>query len=635
MKLNENTLPRLSLLFCVAALFLILVLSTGITGDTDSITHYLFARYAFKHPGLFLEHWGKPLFTILSAPLAQFGYTGAMLFNLLCGVLTAWLIYRIAKKLLYDYAWAVIPMVIFTPVYLINMYTSLTEILFSLVLVAAIYFFLHRRYILSALVISLIPFARTEGLMFLPLFLLAYLWMRAYKAIPFLAAGFILFGLLGIPKYGDFWWFFTAMPYSERGSDLYGSGSFFFYFARFPQIMGYPLILLALIGTLTMSKWLVSARKLYRDVGWTTEYVLILPAFFGFILVHSFLWWQGLMGVLASYRFMACILPLGALIALSGFNVIINNLSYDRVRRNRIGAVIMAAILVMPFVYYKIPFISRGSFDTIEKAAEWLKESPYKDRFVYYFDPTVPFYIGEDPWDRSRVFEIAPDRENPEKSINDNTVVFWENNLGAYAKGLSFDKLLYNPHFKLLNIFVPRKDFRSATGDFYLLAIFEKTKPDTAMRQFSTFRIVDFEQPVEGDRAANVTDTAWHSASHAYRLPGESFSPGFQFPVDELPGNETVFMRLSGKFRIPAGFPEGKLVLVMEVRNAHEKMYRYLTANDRAYRPNPGEWFEMNFLTAVNKAATVGGKMKLYAWNQSKEAVLVDDLMIEYFPVPE
>jgi len=635
MKLNEKTLPYLTMAISVVFVTLILLLSTGITGDTDSIAHYMFSRYAFKYPELFLEHWGKPLFTILSAPFAQLGYTGAMIFNILCGLLTAWLIYRIASKLLYDYSWTVILMVIFSPVYLINMFTSLTEILFSLVLVGAIYLFLVRRFIGSAILISLIPFARTEGLMFLPLFLVAYLWMKQYRAIPFLAAGFVLFGLLGLPKYQDFWWFFTAMPYGESGSELYGSGSFFFYVRKFHHIMGFPLIILALVGTGAIAKWFISSRKLLHDIGWTTEYVLILPAFFGFILAHSFLWWQGLMGVLASYRFIACVLPLGAFIALAGFNVIINSVSYNRVVRNRVGALIILSVLVTPFVYYKIPFIPRGSYDTIEKAATWLRNSAYHDRFIYYFDPTVAFFLKEDPWDEERVFQIKPDRENPEKSFNDSAVVFWENSFGAFEAGIPFEKLLLNPHFKLLNVFVPKKDFTSASGEFYFLALFEKTLPDSVRKQFETFRMLDFEDTIPGDREQYRTDSLWVSPSHGYHLKGESYSHGFEFMVNDLPPGETVFMRISCKMNLPEGFPRGKMILVLEIRDENDRIYRYLATNDGNFAYTNNEWFEMSILTSMNKIGTGNGIMRVYAWNQAGTGGFLDNLKIEYFPIQE
>ena len=632
MKINEKTIPGIVMASCVFFMALVLVLSTGITGDTDSITHYLFSRYAFKYPEHFLDHWAKPLFTILSAPFAQLGMTGAMIFNMLSGLLTAWLVYKIARKLLYDYSWAVILMVVFTPVYFINMYTSLTEILFSLVLVGAIYLFLYERYILAALLISLIPFARSEGLMFLPLFLVAFLWMKKYRAIPFLSAGFILFGLLGLPKYGEFWWFFTAMPYSTDGPSIYGSGSFFFYFRKFHHIMGFPLIILALIGTLTMFKWFVSAGKLYRDVGWTTEYLLVLPSFYGYILVQSFLWWQGMMGVLASYRFMACILPLGALIALAGFNVIINNLSYNRVTRNRIGLTILLSVIVMPFVYYKIPFIPRASYHAIEQAADWFKSSSYSERYVYYFDPAVAFFLDEDPWDRSRLMEHRPDVNQPENSYADSAVIFWESSFGTYVAGITFEKLFESPHFRLLNVFTPRKDHPAVGGGYYFVAVFEKGPADYTQKEFLPLFMYDFEKDILDDRRQFLTDSIFVSPDRAYKFPGKGYSPGLDLAVEELPGKENVFLRISGKFNIPEGYPVGRIILVLEVRDDEGKMYRYLVAKNEPHH-QAGEWFELSFITGINKARVNGGMIKVYAWNQAELPVVVDDLQLRYYPL--
>jgi len=166
-KIKENTWSFIILAISFLYLFTISLISEGLYGDTDSIAHYQIARYAFKYPSLLVSHWGKPLFTDLSAPFAQFGLQGSIFFNIVCGLLSAWLIYRIAKEFRYKYALLAIPFSLFAPVYMVDLFTSLTEVLFSLVLVAGIYFFLRQKNILSAVIISFIPYARTEGMMFL------------------------------------------------------------------------------------------------------------------------------------------------------------------------------------------------------------------------------------------------------------------------------------------------------------------------------------------------------------------------------------------------------------------------------------------------------------------------------------
>ena len=64
----------------------------------DGITHYQIAHYAFKYPGNFLKHWGKPIFTLLTAPFAQLGFVGMILFNLLVFTLSSWFLYQAGEK---------------------------------------------------------------------------------------------------------------------------------------------------------------------------------------------------------------------------------------------------------------------------------------------------------------------------------------------------------------------------------------------------------------------------------------------------------------------------------------------------------------------------------------------------------
>lgn len=75
------------LLAVIGAVFLwFLMQSEGYIGDADSATHYRFARYAWKYPVNLLDHWAKPVFTLLASPFAKFGHTGVSVFNLLGGL---------------------------------------------------------------------------------------------------------------------------------------------------------------------------------------------------------------------------------------------------------------------------------------------------------------------------------------------------------------------------------------------------------------------------------------------------------------------------------------------------------------------------------------------------------------------
>jgi ABC-type cobalt transport system substrate-binding protein len=112
-KLSEKYYIFILLIFLFIIFSVISYLSTGTYGGADDIVHYRFARYSFSHPQFFLNHWAKPVFTLLSSPFAQFGFFGIKIFNLIIGSLTAFLSYKIVKILNYKNAFLVIIFIFF------------------------------------------------------------------------------------------------------------------------------------------------------------------------------------------------------------------------------------------------------------------------------------------------------------------------------------------------------------------------------------------------------------------------------------------------------------------------------------------------------------------------------------------
>src|ERR1700722_11209994 len=104
MKFSIKNIPRqrliawsiLFVLFIYACV--ILALSSGTYDSGDGINHYLIARYSWHHHHLFIDDWGKPFFTIISSPFAQFGLKGISVFNILCGLASSYFAYKIADK---------------------------------------------------------------------------------------------------------------------------------------------------------------------------------------------------------------------------------------------------------------------------------------------------------------------------------------------------------------------------------------------------------------------------------------------------------------------------------------------------------------------------------------------------------
>jgi hypothetical protein len=634
MKFINKNIESIVLLLIAALLIALQWLSTGIDGETDSITHYQIARYAFKYPHFFLDTWGKPLFTILSSPLAQFGYTGAVLFNLICGLLSAWFAYLIAKCLGYRHAWVAIVFTVFTPVYLFIMYTSLTEILFSTVLMAAIYLFISKRFIWAAVVISLIPFARAEGMMYILLFIPAFIWMKQYKVLPFLLTGFVAFSIAGWPLYHDLLWFFTKMPYSSSSSALYGHGSFWFYFEMLNEIIDYPLLILSVTGLLYIIINLKNGLKNVHDVKYVTLYFLVIPSFFGFILAQSFLWWQGLMGVLSSTRFMACVLPLSALIALTGFEWVMEKAKLNRAIYFIIGAFIILLVVYKPFTYNKLPMKTGLNFAVMDKLTTWLKETQFNNNRAFYSDPMFPFYMDVDPFDTQKCFKIYNyEKTDPASLLKSGELLIWDAQFAGYEGHLPFDTLIKNNNLRLLNIFTPDESFTIIGGAKYKLAVFMKAPRDTTRMVYKQLYFNDFESNLPEDQRKHFTTDFSKSGKQSVVMdPDFIYSPGIEGKLKSLPGISNLSLRASAQVMNPTS-EQGNIILVMSTEDPEHKLYKYITAKDTETKYKPGEWFDISLTEVFERNIPKDGSYKIYIWYTGKNKIYVDDLKLEYMPV--
>jgi len=635
MKFSNKIIAPVVLLIIAIVLIVLQWLSTGINGETDSIAHYQIARYAFQHPEYFLNHWGKPLFTILSSPLAQFGYTGAIAFNLICGLFSAWFAYLIAKRLEYRHAWVAIVFTIFTPVYLFIMYSSLTEILFSLVLIAAIYLFISKRFIWSAIIISLIPFARAEGMMYIILFIPALLWMKQYKSLPFLLTGFIIFSIAGWPQNHDLLWFFTKMPYSSSGSDLYGSGSFWYYFGKLDEILNFPLLILAITGLIFIILNLKKSLRNLYDIKYVTLYFLIIPSFFGFILAQSFLWWQGMMGVLSSTRFMACVLPLSAIIATTGFEWVMEKAKTYRFVYFITGSFIISLVVYKPFIYGELPTKTSINFAVMEKLTNWLKDTPYKDQRAIYSDPMFPFYMNVDPFNQQKCFRIYNfPNTDPSTMLKPVELLIWDAQFTGFEGQLPYDSLINNNNLKLLNVFTPDEAFTIIGGAKYKLAVFVKAPRDTTHVVFKQFYFNDFEGNLPDNQLKHSTTEFSYSGNHSILMAGDYiYSPTIEGKLKSMPGISNITLQASARIMNPSLTEKGNIILVMSTEDPNHKIYKYIIAKDTDIQYKPGEWFDISLSDVFERSIPAEGNYKIYIWYTGKNKIYVDDMKLEWMPV--
>jgi hypothetical protein len=360
------------------------------TDTGDGIMHFFISQASWNNPSLFLDHWGKPLFILLSSPFAQFGFNGMVAFNILVFLLTVLLSNYIFFKQKTS-AW----ISLLFPLVLLKTYDvsstvlgGLTEPLFNLALVAALYLLLERKYLWFALLVSFLPFMRSEGQLPIVLAFSILILLKEYKSLPFLSTGFLIYGLIGLPVYGDFLWYFTKSPY-QMDNGIYGSGPWYHYLVSYESYMG-KFGLLVAIGGLFSLIYLFLKRK-WNVINWQ-GLIFTYGVFFGVLFVHSYFWATGQSGSLGLTRIATQGMPVFLLVNLIYIGKTpLNNLFI-------VHGIFTAVASLLIFLLVNTTYFPKKA-DPLEKevidAAEFLKAANLKGNKIYYHFPLFAYAYGE------------------------------------------------------------------------------------------------------------------------------------------------------------------------------------------------------------------------------------------------
>jgi len=514
MKIQSNKIVGLMLIILLVFLVILSFLSEGTYGGADDMTHYRLSRYSFQYPEFLLNHWGKPVFTALSSPFSQFGHNGTKIFNILAGLTAAFFSFLVAKKLNYKNDFLVIIFVVFSPIFTIMMLSGMTEILFSLLVILTVYFVFSEKYIISAIVLSFLPFVRTEGVVIIPVFVAGYFLYKQYKAIPFVFLGFVFYSIVGSFYYDDLLWVINKMPYT--GTDLYGSGSLFHFVSKTNDIFGYPLALIMIIGSfvILISTIKSLSKKDFIQTPHFKELLFIFTPMIIYFSAHSYVWWKGSGNSLGLIRVMAGIVPLFALLSLRGLNFSekilfkktlkllptkLNNLLSKKTdvllstkiikllperlfskKALNFSLIIIYTIfiIIMPFRQYKIPVSLGNDLILIKEVSKWIKNSEYSEDKIYYYDPFFFHFLEINPYDSERMQEKLPNKNRPEQDVKINNIVIWDAHFSPNEGRLPLISLMENPFYKLIKIFSPEKEFTTLGGYNYEIYIFQRIKEE-------------------------------------------------------------------------------------------------------------------------------------------------------------
>ncbi len=637
----DKYLPYVLLFIFLVILATMAVLSEGSFGGADDISHFKYSRYAFKKPELFLDTWGKPLFTMVMAPFAQFGHNGVKIFNVLLGLGAALLTYLTAKKLNYKHPVLALFLVTFAPLYTVVMITGLTEILFSFILMLGIYLFFSNRSLWSCVVISLLPFVRNEGFIIFPSFLLAYIINRQWKAIPFILTGFLVFSLIGSFHYNDFFWMINENPYTGTAVNIYGSGELLHFVNQYVPIFGLPLFVLVLVGLAYIPVYFFTTGK-GDKYPFINEVLVAYSPFLIYFAAHSYVWWQGIGNSGGSIKVMVAVLPSAALLALFGWNGLMRWLPLPKYMKIALAVLLASLLTVTAFRVHKYPVELSRTQQVLKGAAQWLKGSEYADRKLYYWDPHWWFFLEIDPTDRDRISQYVPDAISPHRHIPVGALVLWDAHFGPNEGTVKLNSLWDNPYFRLINVFRPDPPFKVLGGQNYEIFIFERTdgnqeKDNDALleeiliRKASEYkyRIVeqfDFEDVGAAADSLGISSDIVYAGSYSFRMnEAIEFCPAAEMAIGDLNAKESE--KLS--FSLAHYFDKLSLgeypLLVLSVQNT-EEIYFYQTWEIKPAVLNQWEvtTFEQNF----PEWDSPDDILKVYVWNRARQRFCLDDLTI-------
>jgi len=402
--------------------------STSTFDNGDSIMHYLISRYSFHHPYLFFDHWGKPLFTILSSPFSHFGFTGMALFNALVIYLSAILVFETTFTLYQNYSISIVSAVsyLFCTKVLLFVHSGLTEPLFGLFLILSAHAVLHQRESLAAVLISFTPFIRSEGLIIMGIYLLFLVSRKHYKKIPLLFIGLVVFSILGKLFFSyDLLWFFTKNPYPVVEPNYGSSDDIFHYFNQFFYFSGLPFSILFSIGIIAFVYLIISKHTIISSQANTLFWTVLAPTG-AYFFTHVVFWQIGCCGAFGIQRILMSIIPLSSVIISFGLITLHKTIDHKTILYTA-QSIILVLVILFPFLHSPSSWNLSKDFqlDSTQKTALAMveeKKDTIKNRKarILFSEPYLGLVLDVDIYDSTEADIL--DAEN----LNTKDLIIWD-----------------------------------------------------------------------------------------------------------------------------------------------------------------------------------------------------------------
>lgn len=419
----------------------------------DGLLHYAIARQSWNEAFYFLDHWGKPLFTLLASGFAQLGFKAYVVFDIVIFGLTSLTAFALFRRFNVATAYYVLfPLLLLAvPDYAYCVLGGMTEPLFGLLLMLAIYAAVCQRWMWFALIVSFTPFARSEGMLVVVLAFVLLLvigfrnWtaasntsldggslLKSFKPIALLPVGFLVYGLIGWMLIGSFWWYFENSPYPEKS--IYGSGPWYHYLDTWKNHFGLITLLLfpfGIFGCIVLWK-----KHLVPHVIWIALFALAV--YLGIVAVHSYFWAFGLKGAAGLTRLAILGLPPVLLFILVGCHYVTSQLNAIPHIVAGLGLTVLIAkeIKELPYPIHANPF-ERVLIESADYA-----NAHYPGKKIYYFHPLIPWRLNVGVKDTDTHLEQRFFHQSHPETMTElepGSVLLRDPQFGPVEQGLTFE----------------------------------------------------------------------------------------------------------------------------------------------------------------------------------------------------
>lgn len=402
----------------------------------DGLAHFYISQFSWQDPFYFFEHWGKPVFILLSSPFAQFGFEGMIIFNLLVFSITILIGFKLLDNLgVSGWLQSILPLFLITAKdYCLTVMGGLTEPLFNLALVATAFLLVRRKYMWMAILVSFMPFMRSEGQLPVLLVFLIFVLHKEWKYIPFLFVGFIIYSIAGSFAHHDVLWYFTKSPYSMENA-IYGKGEWSHYFTSYRNYLGNPGLYMTILGVIGAVGLLLKKKisALEFDVS-----ILAYGTFVGVVLSHSYFWATGQNGSIGLTRIATQGMPLFLIVQMTHWTRYINAKELNRQW--------IYGIFIIPLVWSlmtkpNFPILANPIENQLQAASKFIKETCPDEINIYCHFPYFAYLMEQNPLDnKSKViytgFQSLED--DLKKKIPLGSIIVWDSHFGPVEAGRSF-----------------------------------------------------------------------------------------------------------------------------------------------------------------------------------------------------